>query len=184
MPFIKTNFQGLFVFEPVVFEDERGYFFESYNQATFSAEGLEYKWVQDNQSKSSYGVVRGLHFQNPPKAQAKLIRVLSGTILDIAVDIRKGSPTYGQSFAIELSHENKLQLLIPHGFAHGFSVLSKEATVMYKCDCLYDKQSEGGISYSDPLLSIDWKIPADKMIISGKDVASPPLSQAKNDFVF
>jgi dTDP-4-dehydrorhamnose 3,5-epimerase len=184
MPFIKTHFPGLLIFEPVVFEDERGHFFESFNQKTFLAEGVEYTWIQDNQSFSKYGVVRGLHFQNPPKAQTKLVRVLQGKIWDVAVDIRKGSPTYGKGFGIELSAENKLQLLIPHGFAHGFSVLSSEASVLYKCDHLYDKSAEGSIIYNDPALNIDWKIPAHQVILSPKDLACPTLSEANNEFVF
>lgn len=184
MPFITTDFTGLLIFEPVVFGDERGYFFESFNQKTFHAEGVNYTWIQDNQSYSKYGVIRGLHFQNPPKAQTKLVRVLHGSIWDVAVDIRKGSPTFGKSFGIELSSENKLQLLIPHGFAHGFSVLSKEASVLYKCDYLYDKNAEGAIIYNDPVLNIDWKIPAHEVVLSPKDLVCPTLSAANNEFVF
>lgn len=184
MPFIKTDFPGLLVFQPVVFEDTRGYFFESYNQTTFQAEGQSYQWLQDNQSFSYHGVIRGLHFQNPPKAQAKLIRSLSGTILDIAVDIRKGSPMYGKVFSIELSAENKLQLLIPPGFAHGFSVLSESAAILYKCNNLYDKSLEGSIAYNDPFLNIDWRIPAEKAILSGKDIRSPSFEKCNNHFVF
>ena len=184
MPFIKTDFPGLLIFQPVVFEDTRGCFFESYNQNAFQAEGLDYQWVQDNQSCSLYGVIRGLHFQNPPKAQTKLVRTLDGRILDIAVDIRKGSPTYGKAYSIELSAENKLQLLIPAGFAHGFSVLSETATVLYKCDNLYDKASEGSIAYNDPSLNIDWRISPDKIILSEKDLAHPPFKVCNNHFVF
>ena len=184
MPFIKTDFPGLLIFQPVVFEDTRGYFFESYNQNAFQTEGLDYQWVQDNQSCSLYGVIRGLHFQNPPKAQTKLVRTLDGRILDIAVDIRKGSPTYGKAYSIELSAENKLQLLIPAGFAHGFSVLSETATVLYKCDNLYDKASEGSIAYNDPSLNIDWRISPDKIILSEKDLAHPPSKVCNNHFVF
>jgi dTDP-4-dehydrorhamnose 3,5-epimerase len=138
--------------------------------------------VQDNQSQSSYGVIRGLHYQNDPHAQTKLVRVLVGSILDIAVDIRKSSATYGKVFAIELSDENKKQLFIPPGFAHGFSVLSEKAVVLYKCDALYNKESEGGIIYNDPSLNIDWQIPADKAIISDKDKLLPGLKNCKNNF--
>lgn len=184
MPFIKTDFPGLLIFQPVVFEDTRGCFFESYNQNVFHAEGLNHQWIQDNQSCSHYGVIRGLHFQNPPRAQTKLVRTLEGTILDIAVDIRRGSPTYGKSYSIELSAENKLQLLIPAGFAHGFSVLSENATVLYKCDNLYDKAAEGSIAYNDPSLAIDWKIPPDKIILSQKDRAHPSFKICNNHFVF
>ncbi len=184
MNFIKTDFPGLLICEPTVFEDSRGYFFESHNEHKFSAEGIEIKFVQDNQSKSSYGVIRGLHYQLAPKAQTKLIRVLSGIILDVVVDIRKGSPTFSQAFALELSAENKKQLLIPKGFAHGFSVLSETAEVMYKCDAYYHKESEGGIIYNDAGLNIDWQIPAEKAIISDKDMQHPALMNCKNNFVF
>ncbi|HEX5025846.1 MAG TPA: dTDP-4-dehydrorhamnose 3,5-epimerase [Agriterribacter sp.] len=184
MPFTKTDFPGLLIFEPAVFEDARGYFFESYNERVFLQEGLGFKWIQDNQSASNYGVIRGLHYQNPPKAQAKLVRTLQGKILDIAVDLRKGSPTFGKVYSIELSSENKLQLLIPHGFAHGFSVLSEQAIVLYKCDHLYDKASEGSIAYNDPFLNIDWKIPADKIILSEKDRTHPLFKDGKNHFNF
>jgi len=166
MPFIKTNFDGLFIFEPKVFEDSRGYFFESYNESLAKAEGIQINFVQDNQARSSYGVVRGLHYQLAPYAQTKLIRVLSGSILDVVVDIRKGSPTYrkgsptyGKVFAIELNDANKHQLLIPKGFAHGYSVLSETAEVFYKCDAFWNKESEGGISLTDSRLNIDWRIP-------------------------
>src|ERR1043165_4954367 len=164
MPFIQTNIPDLLVFEPKVFEDPRGYFFESFNLKTFQAEGIDMNFVQDNQSSSQYGVIRGLHYQLNPYAQAKLIRVLVGKILDIAVDIRKGSPTFGKIFSIELSAENKKQLFIPGGFAHGFSVLSDHAEVLYKCDSFYNKESESGILYNDKTLNIDWKIPADKRV--------------------
>lgn len=184
MPFLATEFPGLYIFQPVVFEDARGYFYESFNQHIFQNEGQHFQWVQDNQSFSRYGVIRGLHFQNPPKAQTKLVRTLQGSILDIAVDIRKGSPTYGKVYSIELSAENKLQLLIPAGFAHGFSVLSETATVLYKCDQLYDKAAEGSIAYDDPVLNIDWRIPADKMILSEKDQAHPAFKTCNNQFVF
>ena len=182
MPFIKTEIADLLVFEPKVFEDSRGYFFEAYNEQIFIQEGLQIKFVQDNQSKSSYGVVRGLHYQLPPYAQTKLVRVLEGKILDVAVDIRQGSPTFGQSFTIELSAENKRQLFVPTGFAHGFSVLSQSAVVLYKCDQFYHKESEGGILYNDPSLKIDWQVPAEKVLISDKDKVLPPLAECKNTF--
>ncbi len=184
MPFIKTDFPGLLIFEPKVFEDDRGYFFESYNEKLFTAEGIEIKFVQDNQAKSSYGVIRGLHYQLNPYAQIKLMRVLSGTILDVAVDIRKGSPTYGKVFTLELSAESKKQLLIPKGFAHGYSVLSETAEVLYKCDEFYHKECEGGIMYNDPALNINWQIPADKAIVSEKDKYHPGLNNCINNFSF
>ena len=184
MPLIKTEFPGLVIFEPVVWKDSRGYFFESYNERIFSAEGIEIVFVQDNQASSEYGVIRGLHYQLDPYAQTKLIRVLSGSILDVAVDIRKNSPTYGKAYTIELSAENKLQLLVPKGFAHGYSVLSDTAEVFYKCDAFYNKESEGGIAYNDPSLNIDWKILPGKAIISEKDKVHPGLSACKNNFVF
>ncbi|MBK8951595.1 MAG: dTDP-4-dehydrorhamnose 3,5-epimerase [Chitinophagaceae bacterium] len=170
MPFQFTDFSGLAVFEPRVFEDSRGYFFESYNEKIFKEAGFDVRWVQDNQSSSAYGVIRGLHYQLPPYAQTKLVRVISGKILDVVVDIRVGSPTYGESYSIVLSEENKKQLLIPEGFAHGFSVLSVNAEVLYKCDNFYNRSSEGGIIYNDPALNIDWQIPAGKEIISEKDL--------------
>jgi dTDP-4-dehydrorhamnose 3,5-epimerase len=182
MPFIKTELEGLLIFEPKVFEDSRGYFFEAYNSSVFKDAGINMDFVQDNQSQSSYGVIRGLHYQNNPHAQTKLVRVLVGSILDIAVDIRKTSPTYGKAFVIELSAENKKQLFIPPGFAHGFSVLSEKAVVLYKCDALYNKESEGGIIYNDPVLNINWQIPADKAIISDKDKLLPVLKDCKNNF--
>jgi dTDP-4-dehydrorhamnose 3,5-epimerase len=172
------------IYEPMVFEDSRGYFFESYNEKIFAREGVSNTFVQDNQSRSTYGVIRGLHYQQNPHAQSKLVRVLSGKILDIAVDIRKGSPTYGRHFAIELSAENKKQLYIPPGFAHGFSVLSETADVLYKCDSFYNKESEGGIRYNDPKLQIDWKIPAGKELVSEKDVQAPLFVDCKNNFVY
>ncbi|MEO8404641.1 MAG: dTDP-4-dehydrorhamnose 3,5-epimerase [Chitinophagaceae bacterium] len=184
MPFIATNIQGLLVFEPKVFGDSRGYFFESYNAQVFEQEGVTTMFVQDNQSSSCYGVIRGLHYQLPPYAQAKLVRALYGTILDVVVDIREGSPTFGQSYAIELSAENKKQIFVPGGFAHGFSVLSEKAEILYKCDTFYNKESEGGIFYNDPKLAIDWKVPADKVIVSDKDKVLPSLADCKNTFVF
>ena len=170
MTFERTEIEGLFIITPKVFGDSRGAFFEAYNEKVFNANGINIKFVQDNQSISTYGVIRGLHFQNAPHAQTKLVRVITGKILDVAVDIRKDSPTYGKHFSIELSAENKKQLLIPHGFAHGFSVLSETAEVIYKCDNFYNKESEGGIMYNDPSLNIDWKIPSGKEIISDKDL--------------
>jgi dTDP-4-dehydrorhamnose 3,5-epimerase len=183
MPFIKTDFPGLFVFEPIVYEDSRGYFFESYNEKIFQQQNFDLRFVQDNQSSSGYGVIRGLHFQIHPCAQAKLVRVLSGAILDVAVDIRKNSPTYGQVFLVELSAANKKQLFIPHGFAHGFSVLSERAEVFYKCDEFYNKESESGIRFNDPFLNIDWKIPIEKVTVSEKDRQLPLLADCKNNFV-
>jgi len=184
MPIIQTDFPGLIIFEPTVIKDSRGYFFESYSERVFQEAGINTRFVQDNQSKSSFGVIRGLHYQLNPHAQTKLVRVLSGAILDVAVDIRTGSPTYGKAFSIELSSENNKQLLIPKGFAHGFSVLSETAEVMYKCDAFYNKESEAGIIYNDASLNIDWQIPADKAIISEKDQQQPLLVNCKNNFVF
>lgn len=184
MPFIKTDFPGLMVYEPRVFEDSRGYFFESYNHQTFAAGGVDMNFIQDNQAASTYGVIRGLHYQLNPHAQTKLVRTLQGTILDVVVDIRKGSPTYGKVFSIELSAENKKQLLVPKGFAHGYSVLSETSVVMYKCDGFYSKQSEGGILYSDPKLAIDWKVPIDKAIVSEKDVILKGIDECDTNFVF
>ncbi|MDE3185240.1 MAG: dTDP-4-dehydrorhamnose 3,5-epimerase [Bacteroidota bacterium] len=184
MPFITTPFPDLLVFEPKVFEDNRGYFFESYNQQVFSAEGVKINFVQDNQAKSSFGVVRGLHFQLNPHSQTKLLRVLSGEIIDAVVDIRKKSPTYGKAYTILLSAENKKQLLVPKGFAHGYSVISETAEVFYKCDEFYHKESEGGIAWNDPALQIDWQVPADKIIVSEKDKVYPLLENATHNFVF
>lgn len=184
MPFTATDFPGLFVFEPKVFEDSRGYFFESYNESTFREQGIDIKWVQDNQSSSTYGVIRGLHYQLPPHDQTKLVRVLRGKILDVVVDIRQGSPTFGKYYSKVLSAKNKRQLLIPRGFAHGFSVLSEKAEVMYKCDGFYNKESEGGIIYNDPALAIDWRIPEGEAIVSEKDLALPVLAECRNSFEF
>jgi dTDP-4-dehydrorhamnose 3,5-epimerase len=184
MPFTATAFPGLFVFEPSVMKDDRGYFFESYNEETFQQQGISIRFVQDNQSFSRYGVIRGLHYQLEPFAQTKLLRVLHGRILDIALDIRVGSPTYGKYMSIELSADNKKQFLIPQGFAHGFSVLSETAEVSYKCDAFYNKASEGGIVYNDPALNIDWQVPADKALVSSKDLELPVLSACRNTFRF
>ena len=183
MPFTKTEFPGLLIFEPKIWEDERGYFFESYNQNVFSGEGVEINFVQDNQAGSEYGVIRGLHYQLNPFAQTKLIRALSGNILDVAVDIRKNSPTYGKVYTIELSADNKKQLLVPKGFAHGYSVLSNSAEVFYKCDAFYNKESEGGIVYNDISLNIDWKIDKNRAIISDKDIKLPGFNDCKNNFL-
>lgn len=184
MSFHKTNFPGLLVFEPRVFEDSRGYFFESYNENIFKQEGVDIRWVQDNQSSSTYGVIRGLHYQLPPYAQTKLVRVLRGEILDVVVDIRKGSPTYGKSHSEVLSAKSKKQLLVPKGFAHGFSVLSEKTEVLYKCDGFYNRESEGGIIYNDSELNIDWQVPVDKAIVSGKDLLLPTFANCINSFVF
>ncbi len=184
MAFEKTEFPGLLVYNPAVFEDKRGYFFESYNQKVFSTGGINISFIQDNQASSSFGVIRGLHYQKNPFAQTKLIRVLSGNILDVAVDIRRNSPTYGKAYTIELSAENKRQLLIPKGFAHGYSVISETAEVFYKCDSFYNKESEGGIAWNDPALHINWKIPEGSEIISEKDYAYPPLGGSDNNFIF
>lgn len=182
MPFQTTPLKDLLVFEPKVFADSRGYFFESFNEKTFSAGGINLHWVQDNQSCSSYGVIRGLHYQLNPHAQVKLVRVLTGKILDVVVDIRKDSATFGKHFSIELTAENKQQLFIPAGFAHGFSVLSEKAEVLYKCNSFYNKESEGGIIYNDPVLAIDWKIAPGKELVSEKDLALPKLANCKNNF--
>ncbi|MDB5199860.1 MAG: rfbC [Chitinophagaceae bacterium] len=184
MPFIKTEFPGLLIFEPKIWEDERGYFFESYNQKVFSAEGIEINFIQDNQASSQIGVIRGLHYQLNPYAQTKLIRVLSGSILDVVVDIRKNSPTYGKAYTIELSAENKKQLLVPKGFAHGYSVISNTAEVFYKCDEFYNKESEGGIAYNDINLNIDWGVDKNKAIVSEKDTVYPGLLGCKNNFIY
>jgi len=184
MPFITTDIPGVFVFEPKVFEDSRGYFFESYNQEIFSKQVVDINWVQDNQSSSAYGVIRGLHFQKSPHAQAKLIRVLKGKILDVVVDTRPGSPAYGKVFTIELSGKNKKQVFIPRGLAHGFSVLSKKAEVLYKCDAVYHKESESGIIYNDPELQIDWQIPEKDVIVSEKDKLLPVMKDNDNKIVF
>lgn len=171
----KIDIEGVLIIEPSVFKDARGYFFESYNEARYHEAGIRNKFVQDNQSKSSYGVVRGLHMQNDPFAQAKLIRVLEGSIYDVAVDMRIGSATYGKWFGLEISAENSLQLLIPRGFCHGFSVTSKTATVLYKCDEVYHPEAESGLRYNDPDLNIDWKIPPADISVSEKDKQLPFL---------
>ncbi len=174
----------LFIIEPAVFADNRGFFYESYNAKKMQEAGLNYDFIQDNHSKSSYGVLRGLHYQNNPAAQTKLVRVTQGKVLDVVVDIRRGSPTFLQHFALELSAENKLQLLIPKGFAHGFAVLSETCEFLYKCDNYYDKASEGGIAYNDPALNIDWMIPQQDIILSEKDMQNPFAETASFNFTY
>mgnify|MGYP003319174531 CR=1 FL=1 len=169
MNFIKTKIEGVYIIEPTIFKDSRGYFFESYNEQEFIKNGIKNKFVQDNQSRSTYGVIRGLHCQLNEFSQAKLVRVLQGRVLDVAVDVRPNSPTFGKHVAVELSDENQRQLFIPRNFLHGFSVLSDTAVFAYKCDNLYNKASEFGIRYDDPEIGIDWKVPADKVITSEKD---------------
>lgn len=184
MNFDTCNIPGLVIVTAKVFKDSRGYFFESYNRKPFFENGIKSEFVQDNQSTSTYGVIRGLHYQLNPHAQAKLVRVLSGRILDVAVDIRKGSPTYGQHFSIELSDENLKQLYIPAGFAHGFSVLSQTAVVSYKCDGYYSKESEGGIRFDDPSFAIDWQVDPAQAIVSDKDLALPHFDKSVSNFIF
>ena len=169
MPFIPTKIDGVVIFEPRIFNDDRGYFFETYNEKVFHEAGITANFVQDNQSKSSFGVIRGLHFQKGEHAQAKLVRVLHGTVLDVAVDLRPESKTFGRHVAVELSDVNNLQLFIPRGFAHGFSVLSKTAVFAYKCDNFYCKEAEFCIRYDDPQIGVDWRIPPHKIITSEKD---------------
>ncbi|MBQ7771795.1 MAG: dTDP-4-dehydrorhamnose 3,5-epimerase [Bacteroidales bacterium] len=182
MNVIQTEIPGVVVIEPRVFEDPRGYFFESFSQRDFDSQVREVKFVQDNESKSSYGVLRGLHFQKPPHAQSKLVRVVKGSVLDVAVDIRKGSPTFGKYVAVELSEQNHRQFFIPRGFAHGFVVLTDEVVFQYKCDNFYAPQSEGAVAWNDPDLNIDWKVPADKILLSDKDRRHPLLKDA--DWLF
>lgn len=173
MEIIKTKLDGVVIIEPKIFRDSRGYFFESFSQREFEEKVCKINFVQDNESMSSYGVMRGLHFQRPPFTQAKLVRCVKGAVLDVAVDIRKDSPTYGQHVAVELSEENHYQMFIPHGFAHGFSVLSETAIFQYKCDQFYHPESDAGISILDKSLGIDWRIPTDKAILSDKDTRHP-----------
>lgn len=175
MNVIKTPIEGLVIIEPRLFGDDRGYFFESFNQREFEREIGPVTFVQDNESKSCYGVIRGLHFQKGEHAQSKLVRVVKGAVLDVAVDIRPGSPTYGMHFAVELTGENHLQFFLPRGMAHGFSVLSEEAVFQYKCDNFYCRESEGAIAWDDPDLGIDWRIPKGKVILSEKDSNHPRL---------
>ena len=180
MEVIKTAIDGLFIIEPRIFEDSRGYFFESFSQREFDEKVGKITFVQDNESKSCYGVMRGLHFQRPPFTQTKLVRCVQGAVLDVAVDIRKGSPTYGQHVAVELTEDNHRQFFISKGFAHGFAVLSETAIFQYKCDEFYHPESEGGISILDETMKIDWRIPIDKAILSEKDTKYPLF----NDFDF
>jgi len=176
---IKTAIEGVVIIEPRVFADDRGYFYESWNQKEFNEKVRPVNFVQDNQSKSTYGVLRGLHFQKGDHAQSKLVRAVRGTVLDVAVDIRKGSPTFGQYVAVELSEDNHRQFFIPRGFAHGFSVLSETAIFQYKCDNLYCRESEGAVAWDDPDLGIDWRIPAEKVILSPKDAHHPRLKDSE-----
>ena len=182
MEIIETGIKDLLIIKPRVFKDNRGYFFESFNIKEFEKKGLSYNFVQDNQSYSKYGVIRGLHYQLNPYAQAKLVRVIKGKVLDVVVDLRKNSSTYGKTFSIELSDENFLQLLVPRGFAHGFSVLSEEVIFFYKCDNFYNKDAERGIIYNDATLNIDWKIPEDKRIVSEKDLNLASFENAEKNF--
>lgn len=173
----ETGIEGLLVLEPRVFKDPRGFFYESYHKERLDQHGVDYEFIQDNQSRSTYGVIRGLHYQKQPHAQVKLVRVTEGAIFDVAVDIRPGSATYGKWFGLEISAENFLQLLIPGGFAHGLAILSDYATVQYKCDQYYHPESESGIRFDDPDLNIDWRIDPEKVIISEKDRILPYLKQ-------
>ncbi|NNE29589.1 MAG: dTDP-4-dehydrorhamnose 3,5-epimerase [Saprospiraceae bacterium] len=177
MPFIETGIKGLKIFEPRVWEDDRGYFFEAFNKRIFFEEGLEREFVQDNQARSTFGVLRGLHYQVPPFAQAKLVRVLKGEVLDVVVDIRPESETYGSHYSTILSEKNKRQLYVPRGFAHGYVVLSETAEFFYKCDNYYQQESEGGIFWSDPQLGIDWMIDPLEAILSTKDVLLPRFGE-------
>ena len=182
MEIIETDIAGVVILEPRLFRDARGYFFESFSQRVFEEKVLRTTFVQDNESRSSYGVLRGLHFQKPPHAQSKLVRVISGAVLDVAVDIRRGSPTFGRHVAVELSGENHRQLFIPRGFAHGFAVLSEEVVFQYKCDNYYAPQSEGALAWNDPALGIDWRIPAGDVLLSDKDQKHPSLEEAPELF--
>ena len=178
MDIIKTDIGGVLILEPRMFKDERGYFYESFSQREFEENVCRTTFVQDNQSMSVYGVVRGLHFQKPPFSQSKLVRCIKGAVLDVAVDIRKGSPTFGKYVAVELTEDNHRQFFIPRGFAHGFAVLSEEAVFQYKCDNYYNKESEGAIAWNDEQIAVDWRLPLDKVILSEKDKLSKPLSEA------
>lgn len=182
MKVIQTAIPGVVIIEPRIFNDERGYFFESFSQRDFNQEVREIHFVQDNESKSSYGVLRGLHFQKTPYAQSKLVRVIKGSVLDVAVDIRKGSPTFGQHVAVELTGDNHRQFFIPRGFAHGFSVLTDEVVFQYKCDNFYAPQAEGALAWNDPDLHIDWRLPKADVILSEKDRHHPRLKDA--DWLF
>lgn len=183
MNFVPTEIAGVWIIEPRVFADERGYFFESFAQREFeAAAGLQVNFVQDNESASAYGVLRGLHFQRPPFAQQKLVRVAMGAVLDVVVDIRKGSPTYGQHVAVELTADNHRQLFVPAGLAHGFVTLSEKAVFVYKCDQYYAPQAEGGIAWNDPALGIDWRLPAEAICVSAKDALLPMLGALDTPF--
>ena len=182
MEVIKTEIDGVVIIEPRIFKDDRGYFYESFSQREFEEKVCRTTFVQDNQSKSSYGVVRGLHFQKPPYSQSKLVRCIKGAVLDVAVDIRKGSPTFGKYVAVELTEDNHRQFFVPRGFAHGFAVLSEEAVFQYKCDNFYNKESEGSVAWNDPQLGIDWRIPAEKVLLSEKDKLSKGFTDA--DYLF
>ena len=182
MDVIKTNIDGVVIIEPRIFKDARGYFFESFSQREFDKKVGKIQFVQDNESMSSYGVMRGLHFQRPPFTQSKLVRVIKGAVLDVAVDIRKKSPTYGKHVAVELTEDNHRQFFVPRGFAHGFAVLSDEAIFQYKCDNFYAPQADGGISILDGDLGIDWHIPMDKAILSEKDTKHPLLKDFDSPF--
>ena len=182
MTFTETGFKDLVILEPKVFGDSRGFFMESFNARVIEDYGLPASFVQDNQSFSTTGVVRGLHYQNPPYAQTKLIRVLAGRILDVVVDLRRKEPTFGKWYSIELSSENKKQLYVPRGFAHGFAVLSETAEILYKCDNYYNKEAEGGIFYDDPALKIDWGLPSANAILSDKDKLNPMFADANFNF--
>ena len=184
MEAIRTEIDGVYIIEPKIFEDSRGYFFESYNDLEFLNKVKFVDFVQDNESKSSYGVMRGLHFQAPPYDQSKLVRCVRGKVLDVALDIREGSPTYGKHVAVELSEDNHRQLFIPRGFAHGFVVLSDTAIFQYKCDDFYHPESEGGIAWDDPDLNIDWRLPVDKIILSEKDKCHPRLKDLHSPLDF
>lgn len=184
MNIIQTSIPGVVIIEPRLFKDDRGYFFESFSERDFNAQVREVKFVQDNESMSSYGVMRGLHFQRPPFTQSKLVRCVKGAVLDVAVDIRKGSPTYGQHVAVELTEENHRQFFVPRGFAHGFAVLSETAIFQYKCDNFYHPEADGGISILDDSLGIDWRIPTDHAILSEKDTKHPLLKDFDSPFDF
>ena len=184
MEVIKTSIEGVVIIEPRIFKDARGYFFESFSQQEFEEKVGKVQFVQDNESMSSYGVMRGLHFQRPPYTQSKLVRCVKGGVLDIAVDIRKGSPTYGQHVAVELSEHNHRQFFIPQGFAHGFAVLSGTAVFQYKCDNFYHPEADGGISILDESLGLDWRIPTEKAILSEKDTKHPLLKEFETPFVY
>lgn len=184
MNVIKTDIEGLLIIEPKVFGDHRGYFFESFSERDFNSQVCQVRFVQDNESKSRYGVLRGLHFQKPPYAQSKLVRVVKGAVLDVAVDIRMGSPTFGRHVAVELTEDNHRQFFISRGFAHGFVVLSDEVIFQYKCDNFYEPESEGAIAWNDPALGIDWKIPAEDIILSEKDKKHPVLAEIVSPFLY